>query len=100
MKKILPLAVLVSNIACGDTNNSYYTNGGVGAENHVATCDDYASKLLQCNITDQSATHQGIVKECINVGMEEKHRQWLNCVYATPCSELQQGACAEYLPDY
>lgn len=51
MGKILPLAILVSSVACGDTNNSYYTNGGSSnsKSGNSYTVEDACEGLLNCD---------------------------------------------------
>ena len=51
MKKILPLAMLVST-ACGDTNNSYYTNGETDNNKSGSsyTVEDACESFAECEI--------------------------------------------------
>ncbi|MDP3697987.1 MAG: hypothetical protein Q8R47_00215 [Nanoarchaeota archaeon] len=93
---ILGLTALLNCGPKDEIHNNYYINNG----SSPATCDDWASKLLQCNITDSGATYESVVKECKKARMEEYASVWLNCIKDTPCSDLQQGACAEYMPTH
>ena len=48
MKKILPLAILVSSVACGDTYNSYATGEGSG-NGSAYTAGDACEGLINCD---------------------------------------------------
>lgn len=49
MKKTLSLAALISSVACGDTNNHYYTNGGSGKPGNTYTVKDACEGLINCD---------------------------------------------------
>ena len=53
MRKLLPLAILVTNMACGDTYNTYGTNGGSdgsGNSGNSYTVEDACESFGECDI--------------------------------------------------
>lgn len=111
MKKILPLAVLITNMSCGD--NNYYLNesneGQAGAK--INNCQDAANLIYQCDPQsfadyeqqwDISVAWQRehLERECEKVGFFQNAPLWIDCMERSSCEEIKAGNCDQYMVDY
>jgi len=100
MNKILPLAMLVSSVACTTNNYSMDDDGSSGS----ATCETAINNIWECGFYESDDDfndpdfYQKIMGEC-NKQLAEAY-EWLNCASFSSCSELGNGKCKQYMPDY
>jgi len=112
MRKILPLAVLVSSAACGDTNNYYNVSGGSGdgkEGSSITSCEEYVEKNYQCNpqkYKDYQEMWGVSIEDQKKHGVDECEKgNWFATVpEAVACMEksceyINSGACAKILED-
>ena len=93
--------------ACGDTNNSYYTNGSDGKvenTNQINTCEDVAARLYECNYNDVKTDDRWnvIVRECSPkyVDFFKNAPLWIDCIEQNSCEYINAGNCDQYMVDY
>ncbi len=96
MKKILPLMVLVSSVACGDTYNSYATGEGAESITPLNTCEDVINKYYACGLQEPDDDHdyEYLVNKCKNKGWMGS--EWKACFEAHSCEDIKAGVCKPY----
>ena len=103
MNKILPLAMLVSSVACGDTND-YYVNDGDGSSGS-AECQSTYDLIVGCDglqYWEQEKTenfHSGFVSYCGQFKDKIDFNKWVSCL-ESQCGPSMMGDCDGLLEDY